>query len=76
MNYEIQIYQDLDGVDRETILLDNGDGSFKSFPADNSNPEFISFLQQAQKENDPYFLTWVEAGNDPDEFWTQAGGSI
>jgi hypothetical protein len=26
------------------ILIDNGDGSFKSFPADESNPEYVAFL--------------------------------
>ena len=53
------------------IQVDNGDGSFTSFPAENSNPNFIAFLQELEKENDPYFLAWVEAGNDPDEFWGQ-----
>ena len=54
----------------KSIQVENTDGSFISFPADNANPNFIAFLQEAQKENDPYFTAWVEAGNDPDEFWT------
>jgi hypothetical protein len=32
--------------DNKHILIDNGDGSFKSFPADESNPEYIAFLAQ------------------------------
>jgi len=26
------------------IIIDNGDGSFKSFPANESNPEYVAFL--------------------------------
>jgi hypothetical protein len=32
------------------IIIDNGDGSFKSFPADESNPEYIAFLEALDKE--------------------------
>ena len=70
-------YQELtDPEGNKHIQIDNGDGSFTSFPADNSNPNFIAFLQVAEKENDPYFTQWVEAGNNPDEFWTQSEGEI
>jgi hypothetical protein len=68
MTFEEVEVESLAGLQKH-IIIDNGDGSFKSFPADNSNPEFLSFLQALEKENDPYFLAWVEAGNDPDEFW-------
>ena len=27
------------------IIIDNGDGSFKSFPADLENPEYVAFLE-------------------------------
>jgi hypothetical protein len=65
-------YQEITDADNNKhIFIDNENGTFKSFPADNSNPEFIRFLQELEKENDPYFLAWVEAGNDPNEFWTQ-----
>ena len=30
------------------IIIDNGDGSFKSFPADEKNPEYIAFLAQLE----------------------------
>ena len=32
------------------IIIDNGDGSFKSFPADETNPEYIAFLAQLEQE--------------------------
>lgn len=32
------------------IIIDNGDGSFKSFPADESNPEYVAFLEALDKE--------------------------
>jgi hypothetical protein len=32
------------------IIIDLGDGSFKSFPADETNPEYVAFLA-ALKEN-------------------------
>jgi hypothetical protein len=31
------------------IIIDNGDGSFKSFPADETNPEYITFLAQLEE---------------------------
>ena len=61
----------LESDNSKQIVIENEDGSFKSFPADNSNPEFISFLQALQKENDAYFTAWVEAGNNPADFWKQ-----
>jgi hypothetical protein len=32
------------------IIIDNGDGSFKSFPADESNPEYIAFLAALEED--------------------------
>jgi hypothetical protein len=46
MNYEE--IQDYNGNNH--IIIDNGDGSFKSFPADESNPEYIKFLAQLEEE--------------------------
>ena len=34
------------------IIIDNEDGSFKSFPAEESNPEYIAFLAQLDQETD------------------------
>jgi hypothetical protein len=69
MNYEE--ITDLDG--NLHIQVNNGN-HFTSFPADNSNPNYIAFLAALQKQNpnDPHFVAWVEAGNDPDEFWAQS----
>jgi hypothetical protein len=51
MNYqEIEIYEM--GVAYKHIVIDNGDGSFKSFSADETNPEYIAFLAQLEEEND------------------------
>lgn len=33
------------------IVIDNGDGSFKSFPADEANPEYIKFLAVLEENN-------------------------
>jgi hypothetical protein len=32
------------------IVLEMSDGSFKSFPADESNPEYVAFLEQLKLE--------------------------
>ena len=42
MNYEEVTYTS-DGVDYKSIILDLGDGAFKSFPADESNPEYCAW---------------------------------
>jgi hypothetical protein len=33
------------GTIQKHIIIDNGDGSFKSFPADPENPEYVRFLE-------------------------------
>jgi hypothetical protein len=49
MNYkEIEI-ETLEGKSKH-IIIDNGDGSFKSFPADENNPEYVTFLAQLEQE--------------------------
>jgi hypothetical protein len=50
MKYE-EIETELMGVTQKHIIIDNGDGSFKSFPADDTNPEYINFLAQLEQEN-------------------------
>jgi hypothetical protein len=49
MKYE-EIEVESMGVTQKHIIIDNGDGSFKSFPADESNPEYIAFLAQLETE--------------------------
>lgn len=46
-------YQELEvespfGIQKH-IIIDNGDGSFKSFPAEESNPEYLAFLEATAK---------------------------
>lgn len=38
------------GITTKHIVIENGDGSFKSFPADESNPEYVAFLEALDKE--------------------------
>jgi hypothetical protein len=49
MNYK-EITVESMGITQKHIIIDNGDGSFKSFPADESNPEYIAFLEALDKE--------------------------
>jgi hypothetical protein len=51
MNYqevEVEFY----GITQKHIIIDNGDGSFKSFPADESNPEYVAFLEALDAEEE------------------------
>lgn len=55
-------------------ILENGiiqrtdlDGKIWSIPADPANSDYAEYLR---------YTAWVEAGNDPDEFWTQTEGAI
>jgi hypothetical protein len=49
MNYQ-EIEIEVMGKTQKHIIIDNGDGSFKSFPADESNPEYVAFLQALNNE--------------------------
>jgi hypothetical protein len=39
-------YKEINSENQKHIIIDNGDDSFKSFPADESNPEYLAFLAQ------------------------------
>jgi hypothetical protein len=43
MNYQEIEIDNLSGVQKH-IIIDLGDGSFKSFPADENNPEYMAWL--------------------------------
>ena len=45
----------------------NADGTITSIPLDPNNSDYAEYLR---------YTAWVEAGNDPDEFWTQTKGAI
>jgi hypothetical protein len=49
MNFK-EIETEFMGTTQKHIIIDNGDGNFKSFPADESNPEYIAFLEALDKE--------------------------
>jgi hypothetical protein len=49
MEYK-EIETEFMGVTQKHIIIDNGDGSYKSFPADESNPEYIAFLAQLEAD--------------------------
>jgi hypothetical protein len=49
MNYK-EIETSYMGDTQKHIIIDNGDGSFKSFPADENNPEYVAFLEQLEAE--------------------------
>jgi hypothetical protein len=48
MKYE-EIETEFMGNVQKHIIIDNGDGSFTSFPADNDNPNYIAFLAQLEE---------------------------
>jgi hypothetical protein len=49
MNYEEIEVESLTGLQKH-IIIDNGDGSFKSFPADENNPEYVAFLAALEED--------------------------
>jgi hypothetical protein len=49
MNYK-EIEVESFGVTQKHIIIDNGDGSFKSFPADPENPEYVRFLEALEAD--------------------------
>jgi hypothetical protein len=49
MNYQELEIKSVNGNEKH-IIIDNGDGSFKSFPADLENPEYVKFLEALDKE--------------------------
>ncbi len=49
INYEEIEVESMGGTQKH-IIIDNGDGSFKSFPADESNPEYVAFQKALEAE--------------------------
>jgi hypothetical protein len=59
-----------DEFDGETLKRTDPDGRVWWIPLDPANSDYAEYLR---------YTAWVEAGNDPDEFWSQenlAGGEI
>jgi hypothetical protein len=46
-------YQEItDKEGNKHIMVYNDDGSFKGFPADENNPEYVAFLAQLEQETE------------------------
>lgn len=53
MNYEeIEVVNELAGTTQKHIMLNLADGSFKSFPADPANPEYVAFLESLNDDTE------------------------
>jgi hypothetical protein len=50
MKYKEVQFEAINGGLEKHIIIENADGSFKSFPADKSNPEYIAFLAQLEAD--------------------------
>jgi hypothetical protein len=66
MNYKEIEVESLSGTQKH-IIIDNGDGSFKSFPAEESNPEYVAFLEAKPKKTTATKTTVVEEPVAPEE---------
>jgi hypothetical protein len=42
-NYEIITVTGMGDTETQHVILDLGDGSFKSFPVDENNPEYVAW---------------------------------
>lgn len=51
MKYQEIEITNFDGTTQKHIIIDNEDGSFKSFPADPENPEYQAFLKRLEEDN-------------------------
>lgn len=51
MNYQEIEIEGRKGVEKH-IVIDLGDGSFKSFPADPANPEYVAFLESLDDDSE------------------------
>ena len=45
MTYEIIEVESFDGSVSKHVIIDNGDDTFVSFPADESNPNYVAFIE-------------------------------
>jgi hypothetical protein len=54
MNYEEIESIGLDGVIKKHIVINTGDGRFKSIPVDENNPDYVFFLAQLEERLDSW----------------------
>lgn len=49
-NYEIITVPGIDNTETQHVILDLGDGHFKSFPVDENNPEYVAWKAAEDKK--------------------------
>ena len=49
MTYKRITTETVNNVTQEHIIIDNGDGSFTSFPVDNTNQTYLEWLKKGNK---------------------------
>jgi hypothetical protein len=57
MTYQEIETTNIDGTTQKHIIVELGDGAFKSFPADPENPEYVAFLASLEEATDSEPLT-------------------
>jgi hypothetical protein len=62
----MKTYEVIESLDRKIIKATEGE-TILWIPLDPANTDYAEYLR---------YTAWVEAGNDPDEFWTQTEGLI
>ena len=61
--YELETWIDeIDGTELGRVVATDAEGKKESIPLDPSNSDYAEYLR---------YTEWVEAGNDPAEFWSQ-----
>ena len=49
MTYKKITMETVNGVTQEHIIIDNGDGSFTSFPVDKTNQTYAAWVEEGNK---------------------------
>jgi hypothetical protein len=52
MIYEEIETTNMDGAIQKHIIIDLGNGAFKSFPADENNPEYLAWLKEQPSDTE------------------------
>ena len=47
MTYKTITTEGVNGVTQQHIIIDNGDGSFTSFPVDNTNQTYVAWVAES-----------------------------
>ena len=52
MKYKKITMETVNGVTQEHIIIDNGDGSFTSFPVDKTNQTYAAWVEEGNKASE------------------------